>query len=334
MLRATIRLVATEVRHGHLERAADLRYLHHALYTLDTGGGEAGAPRPRATTVRCAHEGCTGDLDDGECSVCGRRTCLRCGGVEDEHHVCDPDAVLTHQAIARDCRPCAGCGAPSFRTEGCPTMWCARCHTFWHWDTGRAIETRGAAVPHNPDHREWLRGGGSARRELDDVPCGGLPDGAQLHGALMREFLRHMGVPPYAAVITDAAEGLAAAQRLRHEFPRVWNEAEDNEALRVSHLVGDLDEDAFAAALERRERLRRYKSDVGHVLEGLVYAGADVMQRFVAHDDLYTAAMCLVQLRALADEALRELSVTHSRTVPRLPADDWRWRLPHGRQRV
>ena len=55
-------------------------------------------------------------------------------------------------------------------------MWCVHCHTFWNWDTGQIIETR-RGTPHNPDHRQWMADDDRWRyREIDDIPCGGLPE--------------------------------------------------------------------------------------------------------------------------------------------------------------
>ena len=224
------------------------------------------------------------------------------------------------------------CGVPSYRAEGCAVMWCSRCHAFWHWETGRAIE--GRAPPHNPDHRAWAAAGGAApAREVGDVPCGGLPDGATLHEGLMREFARTLTVHPMTPLIVDAVEGLHAAQRLRHRYPCAWDEETVHEPLRVAHLNGELDEAAFGVALERHERALLFRRDVGRVLECLVLCGADVVQRFCAVDGAAVTAGRLVELRALVAAALERVGEVHRRAVPRL-RHNWEWELPHGRLRV
>ena len=311
------------------------RTLVHALDALET------APRTPAGP-RCAHAHCPGFLLGGSssedarraCGTCARVTCARCGEAleekEDKQHVCDEAVVASREAIAAQCRPCAGCGAPSARTEGCPVMWCAHCHAFWHWDTGRLVHS--GAPPHNPDHRAWLaRGGAHAPREVDDVPCGGLPDDAAMQWALMREFAQHLDVHPTVPSLLDALQALRVAQRLRHAHPLAWQEARETEPLRVALLVGDVGVDEFARRLERQDRDLRYKRDVGLALEALVLAGADVFQRFCAHAPCAEVAYELEALRRVVDGALQDVGRAHGRTAPRLSAL-WRWKLPHQRR--
>lgn len=208
-------------------------------------------------------------------------------------------------------------------------MWCVACHTFWNWDTGRVIETR-HSVPHNPDHREWTAAGHHPR-EVGDIPCGGLPDGRPLHMALMREFSRYMEVHPLAPVIVDAADALHMAQRLRHEYPRVWDDVHANEALRIELLNGDMDEADFAVQVERQDRARHYRRDVGMVLETLVFAGADILQHFCAGGDgCGPTAERLMALHTLCDVALARVGTVHARLAPRLD-ERWRWELPYQR---
>ena len=350
-LRAALRESARRLYEGGPAQLAHHRALVHALAALEA------APRAAVVGPRCAHAPCPGFLMGGggsattsaaegadarrACGTCARVTCARCGealaasGGEQDVHVCDADVVASRQAIAAECRPCAACGAPTARTEGCPVMWCAHCHAFWHWDTGQLVRGAGGAPPHNPDHRAWLArgaGAGSAPpREVDDVPCGGLPDFAALQWPLMREFSRLMDVHTSVPYVLDALRAVYVAQRLRHAHPLAWQEARETEPLRVALLVGDVGVDEFARRLERQDRDLRYKRDVGLALEALVLAGADIFQRFCAHAPCAAVAAELEALRRVVDGALEDVGRAHGRTAPRLGAA-WRWQLPHQRR--
>ena len=90
-----------------------------------------------------------------------------------------------------------------------------------------------------------------------------------------------------------------------------------------------MDEDGFKALLDRTERTHLFRRDVGLLLQTLVLAGADVMQRFCAEDDCGTTATRLCALRDLVDAALATASRVHGRKTPRLNAN-WGWTVPRG----
>jgi len=205
-------------------------------------------------------------------------------------------------------------------------MWCVKCHAFWNWNTSRVIEGR---APHNPDHRAWIATG--SMREVDDVPCGGLPDTFATNQALMRVFADTLTVQPGAHTIVAAFNNLHRAQALRHAYARAWDESREAEPMRVGFLVGDYDEDRLGYVLERHERLLYFRRDVGVLLETLVLAGADVFQRFCAADvSCEQAATELWTLHDLVDAALRDVSKEHARTAPVLR--QWEWVLPYARR--
>lgn len=322
-------LIATPV---HLVLA--LRRANRALLVHTTGTQRAGTP-----TQACARCGNVVSASDAStlafCGRCHSHTCSQCGqSVDDEEHQCDPLELASLRVVATECRCCPTCRAPSTRIEGCPVMWCAACHGFWNWDTGRRIEAR--VPPHNPDHRAWA----AVSRELDDVPCGGFPDAFAFARAFQRDFRWRLARQP--PPITDAViatlrrfadprpqlNALHVAQRLRHSYPTTIDpRAADDLCLR--YMLGDLSEPAFATRLERLDRTQRLHSDVGLVLEGFVFAGADILQRYCgedacAGDDFLHS---LRTLRSVADDALGRLQWVHGRVVPRLD-DSWHWTRP------
>lgn len=315
-----------------------------------------------AAVVPCAHAGCAGLVTAAAgdvCTRCERRTCRDCGAAiadaphADAPHVCDPDLVASRTLIRDECRPCAQCGAPSAKVEGCPVMWCVHCHAFWHWDSGALIDTHnGRFVPHNPDHRAFLASGGTvvAPREIDDLTCGGVPDTDAIRAALMRDFARTLHVHEEASVILSGVHALHMAQHMRlHNFPVTWDADRVGEGLRVSFLLGELDEAGFAHALERLDRGLRFKRDVGHVLATFVLGALDIVQRFCdmnqndgwatcpgarQGDKSLEASVSLATLADLTNASLEDVGKAHARKPPLLERRsiyDWRWRLPYAR---
>ena len=358
-LRARVRVLIAAIRHGDWMHVPELRAANMQLWRLDVGadgdgdwgedgrseGNEWGAVR--STWVRCAScppsgEGGSnrtggGTLDaSGWCATCARRTCRQCGQHADDPstHVCDDAQVQSIAAIARECRPCARCRAPCARTDGCATMWCAHCHAFWNWDTGHLIQSE--RTPHNPDHREWMART-RALREVDDVPCGGIPDDARLHWCSWRLGHGQWGM----ALTFAAADCLRRTQRIRRRYPRSYDLANVNLSARLAYINDEIDENAFARLIERHERTCQFQQRVGQVLETLVLCGADVLQCLCDvdgrgdGDSLYfdIAAMRLAALRACVDAALAHVGQVYARAVPRL-RPTWVWVLPRAPLRV
>lgn len=270
-------------------------------------------------TLPCAHCSARACAETGTCTACDERTCTRCGAAD---HVgeCDPNVLATNELIRRECRPCAACAAPSVRTEGCPVMWCARCHAFWHWDTREVLH----GTPHNPDHRAWA---GARQREVGDLPCGGLPSVHSL---------------PLDATTMPALRAVRACTRAQMARVRRFSTAAiDTRRLRIAFLLGDIDDAGLGERLERDERTQHFHRDVSAVLATFVYSGIDILLRLTAL--VTTPARCtglhertvivaeLEALRELTDEALVSVARDHQRVAPRL-SREWEWTMPHDRR--
>lgn len=215
-------------------------------------------------------------------------------------------------------------------------MWCSQCFNFWDWVAERVVRTRGR-VPHNPDHRSWLqRGVAFVPREADDVPCGGLPSHETLASALLVDFVASGGV---SLTTMDAVSPLITlayeAHAVRNLYPLVWNEATADEEVEARHDAGRLDDTALGVALERSLRERTMRREVGFILEGLVFACSDLLQRFCALDmTCASLGAQLDQVVHLADDALGAVAAVFERKVPRVDFQTCTWRgLPRGRTR-
>ena len=326
--------LAREIRNGRMDLVPQYRNIRNALVY---------GARPTTHTLlkRCTERDCPGFLSAHPvhtqqlvCQTCTRRTCARCGErIDDEtEHECDENIVASRQTILRDCKPCVRCRAPSLRTEGCPTMWCPHCHTFWNWDTERIIETRGNN-PHNPDHRAFLTNNnhGNLRhphrvqREVDDVPCGGLPDGIVVHNAFIRDSLAINNLSVFAPIVIDALECIHLSQRMRHHYPLMWNAHEQFRPVRIAFILGDVTRDAYMVTMERMERTFEFRREVGYTLELLVLSGADIFQRLSAgDDDIASACFSLNALRDIVDARMSHIASIFQRRAPCLERG-WKW---------
>ena len=325
--------LVVEIRNGRMDLIPNYRNIRDAL----TRNARS---FPHTRMKRCTECDCPGFLTTHPmhpqrlvCQTCTMQTCTRCGErVDDDtvgEHECNEDIVASRQAILRECKPCVRCRAPSLRTEGCPTMWCPHCHTFWNWDTERIVESRGSD-PHNPDHRAFLARGNHGdphrtRREVDDVPCGGLPDGIVVHNAFIRDSLAINHLSIFAPIVIDSLECLHLSQRMRHHYSLTWNAHEQFRPLRISFILGDVTRDTYMTTMERMERTFEFRREVGYVLELLVLAGADIFQRLcIGDEDTISACFALHAIRDIVDERMVHIGALFQRKPPRLQ-QDWKW---------
>jgi len=210
-------------------------------------------------------------------------------------------------------------------------MWCPHCRTFWNWDTERIIESRGSN-PHNPDHRAFLANNHGdqrhlhrVRREVDDVPCGGLPDGIVVHNALVRDSLSINHLSGLAPIVIDALECVHLSQHMRHHYPLTWNAHEQFRPVRIAFILGDVTRDAYMVTMERMERTFEFRREVGYVLELLVLSGADIFQRLSSgDDDIVSVCFSLIALRDIVDARMTHIASIFQRRAPRLERD-WKW---------
>ena len=105
---------------------------------------------------------------------------------------------------------------------------------------------------------------------------------------------------------------------------------EGNEQLRISLLLGDITEPQFDASVCAQYRRRRFKADMGRVVETFTLAGLDVFLRVVREDLNHTHLLELRQLRALFNEEAFWVGQEHGRSYPRL-TPSWEWKIPYAK---
>jgi hypothetical protein len=232
---------------------------------------------------KCPDGECRGFLSTAwKCGLCSKWACPECheikGDERDAEHTCKPENVATAKLLAKDSRPCPGCGTVITKIEGCDQMWCPMCHVAFSWRTGQ----KETGVIHNPHFYEWQRraNGGVAPRVAGDIPCGGIP-----HYTEFRQRLT--GLP--ATTMTTLLEFHRVLNHVQHaELPRyhtVFNEM-DNQELRIQYLLGNVDQEFLKVEVQKRERKNEKERAVRRIMEVMVQAGTDILRRIMAETDV------------------------------------------------
>jgi hypothetical protein len=265
---------------------------------------------------KCPDGDCRGFLSTAwKCGLCSKWACPECheikGETRDAEHTCNPDNVATAKLLAKDSRPCPGCGTVITKIEGCDQMWCSQCHCAFSWRTGR----KETGVVHNPHFYEWQRkqNGGVAPRVAGDVPCGGIPNYHELRGRLAG-FL--------AKEIEYSLNFHRILQHVQHvelnRYHAVFNQ-QDNQDMRVHYLLGRLSAEDLKVEVQKREKKREKERAIRRAMEVLVQAGIDILRRMMAESDTTKKRATLSEidsLRIYINELLAKVNDRMKLSVP------------------
>ena len=265
---------------------------------------------------KCPDGECRGFLSTAwKCGLCSKWACPDCheikGETRDTEHTCNPDNVATAKLLAKDSRPCPGCGTVITKIEGCDQMWCSQCHCAFSWRTGR----KETGVVHNPHFYEWQRkqNGGVAPRVAGDVPCGGIPNYHEVRGRLAG-FL--------AKEIEYSLNFHRILQHVQHvelqRYHAVFNQ-QDNQDMRVHYLLGRLSAEDLKVEVQKREKKREKERAIRRAMEVLVQAGIDILRRMMAEADATKKREILSEidsLRIYVNELLAKVNDRMKLSVP------------------
>lgn len=102
----------------------------------------------------CSYVDCKGLLSTNwKCPLCEKFTCSKCHESKEDNHVCNEDLVKSIESLKRDSKPCPKCGTAISKIDGCDQMYCISCHTAFSWRTGN-IEK---GYIHNPEYFRYRR---------------------------------------------------------------------------------------------------------------------------------------------------------------------------------
>lgn len=215
-------------------------------------------------------------------------------------HKCDPSTVETINLLKRDTKNCPKCSVSIHKIEGCDQMYCTQCHTAFSWRTGEIVI--GERI-HNPHYYEYLRSKGLHRREVGDIPCGGIPTEWEMRNfhtdndlMMMLRSLVHIERVEFAHYRTDGIR--------------------TNRDLRIKYLNNEITEESFRITLQRREKEVEKNREIFQVLNTCVVAGSDIYRNLLTNKDATKAKTELQGLRDFTNESMKKVSKLYGCTVP------------------
>lgn len=211
-------------------------------------------------TIKCPCEECRGFVNSETmvCGICNANVCSKCHEVKKEGHMCDPGTVETVNLLKKDTKSCPKCAVSIHKIEGCDQMYCVQCHTAFSWRTGEIV----IGAIHNPHYFEYLRTrrSGEIRREIGDIPCGGLPRPHKFaNNPKLLEPLRVLIHIEYVEI----------------DLYRT-NRIENNRDLRIKFLNNEITEKQFKTTLQRREKEIEKKQEISQILNTMLVVGSEI----------------------------------------------------------
>lgn len=295
----------------------------HYIRTNQTEGSKT--EQQRAFVRACPSTDCRGFLSHvWKCGLCEVWVCPDCheikGHERDAAHTCDPGNLETARLLDKDSKPCPNCACMIFKIHGCDQMFCTQCHTAFSWRTGK-IERNHI---HNPHYYEYLRQrageGGEIRREIGDIPCGGMP----YTNTIIAKLNPARNVPPDALRLTleYAARGVTHIEQVTLPRYRV-NRLNDNQDMRISYMIGDLDEAEFRRGLQLREIQNERKNAIAAIMNTYVVVAAETFRKLVntpGGTELFRECLTeLENIREFTNQALDRTSKMYKRcAVPKI----------------
>jgi hypothetical protein len=287
-----------------------LRVLKRQRLLLEAGVAEpsTSGEKKSGPTIKCPVENCRGFVNssDHTCGICETKICKDCreplGGKASEH-TCDPNTLETVRLLNKDTKSCPKCGVGIHKIEGCDQMYCTQCHTAFSWRTGEIVI--GERI-HNPHYYEYLRrtgGGAEPRREVGDIPCGGLPADWQ-----MRPYYANNG-------IMIAFRNFVHIERVEFRNYRT-NHIENNRDLRIKYLNNEITEEQFRRTLQRREKTTEKKREILQVLNTCVIVGSEILRKLLSEKDETKSMHEIAGLRTFTNESMEKISKLYNCVVP------------------
>jgi hypothetical protein len=320
----------TETREMMQEMKRRLDVLSEDYRRLDrpTGatGDSASVAEPVAgvkTICRCPATDCRGFVTEAEhkCGLCGLVVCGKCmmAEGEEEEHTCKKEDLESAELMKKSSKPCPKCVAPIFKIDGCDQMWCTLCKTAFSWKTGQ-VET---GRIHNPHFFEWQRkmhGGEAPRVQGDEPPPRQCGRGLMSYHELLH-ILKQLPADEAKKLrqYHEYAEHIRANQRVLAPV--------DNTELRVSYLLGKIDQKQLSKRLQQVDKLFQKKTEVNQVFETVSEASASIFEdlRALWRRDLPAFKLRakefhekLVSLYAFGDTQLKEIAAKYQMVTPDL----------------
>jgi hypothetical protein len=304
-----------EERKQWRQRVSDIE---HTIRTIESTTVPLDANEERRQFVHpCSKTGCEGFLQPSwKCRKCDGITCKDCGmfkgkdAAEAEAHVCNADDLASMEVIRKDSRRCVACGAWTFKIHGCNQMYCVKpgCNTAWDWRTGKRV----TGTIHNPEFFRMQRELNELGRNLDDIPCGGLPTTHEVsrlvHEGLCSEL--HMQFLQIVRLVNHIN-----AVEMRNYPDRA--EVEDNRDLRILLFLGEIERATMKTKLQQREKRTQKNRHVNQILTMFATTISDMLRQVVlTRTNFWTSWHNMTRLIDYTNEQMAHVMQLYTCIVP------------------
>lgn len=280
--------------------------------------------------MRCNQLNCRGFVDkEWHCSLCNTTICSDCFEIKvsPQEHKCEDEKKVTVSMIKKDTKACPKCRTLIHKIDGCDQIFCTLCHAAFSWTTLQLVQKNERI--HNPHYFEILRGrGGIVPRELNDVPCGGLPESLLVYNKISDLILESRGTKNETETylfLENAEEEFISIYNLHNKIrnqhiPKyIVNTVVDNMDLRIKYLLKDIDEETFKSCLFSKEKQNEVKKEIGFILQTFQVSTVDTMLHIneaKTMDDVLSILSRLFNLRDTINKAFTELKKKYGCGTP------------------
>jgi hypothetical protein len=282
-----------------------MEYWRRSPYRRQKGYPDVDEDTPSETTQsvfshKCPSEDCKGYVSNKwKCGVCSKHFCKDCHIIKENGHVCEEGLKATIKLIKSNTQKCPNCDMNINKIEGCNQMFCTLCHTPFDYVTGNIVK----GVIHNPHYFEIQRlTNGRVRRQLGDIPCGGVPTPNELDITGYRLKLNN-----------DTKDMVLNAGRLvihisEITIPHIQSKQRNINMInlnnRIDFSLGKLDEKLWRTRIKRKLKSSKKDTDSVEICNMIVQSVSDILQRFVSEVN----KECLVELDTILDYSNSQFS--------------------------
>ncbi len=308
--------------------------MHTHISPASGAGSSSSSSEDRRKFIRkCPITDCRGFLSSRwKCGSCEKQICKDCNEEVLENHECLPDNVASMTLLNKDTKGCPQCGTMIYRIAGCSHMFCTDCHCSWDWNTQALLQGKNT----NPHYYEFVRNNGNPiGRDINDIPCGGLPDVYQLR-TIFNRTKNHIDD---SVIVNLYSLHNCITHIERIEISRVipTDLVAVNRPLRVQYLMNTLSEDLFKTQLQMREKVREKTIDFNNIYQMFVTVGSDIFSQiyielrnatFYKNSPTSTTLMnhytILIQLTVYFNENIKKIGKMYKCVYPGFTRD-YKW---------
>ena len=285
----------------------------------------------------CPSSDCRGYLNDNFiCGLCNTQACDKCFQIKNELHVCKQEDVESVKLIQKESKPCPRCKCLIMKVVGtCDQVFCTMCHIPFSWKTGK-IDSGNI---HNPEYFQIIRSknGGVPPRNLNDIPCGGLPNMTEIGVHLDIIFSRYLNSRNDVRFMSlsemDQSDKLYFTfsnifklhEHIRTSIiPKYTTHTEDNRDIRIKYMLKELSKDKFEKIVMKRYLDIEKRNEVAIILSSYQNSTVDIIQYLMTQhtkENIIAEFNKLDSLRLYINECFSSLEEKYKCTMPLISHD-------------